>query len=163
MARIGPSSRRARIARLSSRAMGSDDTQPAAAAASSAVDRRSGYARLIAFTVAVLGLLLLVYAITTLRSSMGWGFDLEAYLAAAQRLARGDSMYEQYSLDGPFSPGPYKLYLYSPPFAAVMMPFTMLSVDGAAMVWYVGRVVMLAIALVFVWRSFYSMRIPKKT
>ena len=60
--------------------MGSDDTVRPAADGQPAVDRRAGYGRLIAFTLAVLGLLLLLFALTSLKSSMGWGFDFEAYL-----------------------------------------------------------------------------------
>ena len=95
------------------------------------VDRRADYVRLLAFAAGGPG----AAAAACSRwprflSSMGWGFDFQAYLAAAQRLARGDPIYQQYSLDGPFRPGPYGLYLYSPPFAVATLPFTMISVAG---------------------------------
>jgi hypothetical protein len=80
-----------------------------------------------------------------------WGFDFEAYLDAARRLARGDvtrnlSIYDPDTLSGPFRPGPYKLFLYSPPFAAAMLPFTAVSIDSAVVAWYLGRLALLALA-----------------
>ncbi len=126
--------------------MGSDDLARQTAGQRSSAERRAGLGRLIAFAVAILGLLLLLYSLTTFLPSRGWGFDFEAYLAAAQRLARGDPIYQQYSLDGPFRPGPYGLYLYAPPFAVATLPFTMLSVQSAEITWYLLRVGLLAVA-----------------
>ncbi len=91
-------------------------------------------------------MLLLLLAMSVFLTQAGWGFDAGAYLAAAQRLARGDPIYQQYSLDGPFSPGPYGLYLYPPPLAVATLPFTMLSFQGATVLWYLVRVALLAVA-----------------
>ena len=109
-------------------------------------DRRASYTRFFAFILAILGLLLLAASMARFLSSVGWGFDFEAYLAAAQRLARGDTIYQQYSLDGPFRPGPYGLYLYAPPFAVATLPFTALSLQSAEIIWYVLRVGLLLAA-----------------
>ena len=130
--------------------MGSDETmRPAAeqpAVEQPAVERGASYGLFITFLIAVLGLLLLLLALNTLLPSRGWGFDFEAYLAAAQRLARGDLIYQQYSLDGPFRPGPYGLYLYAPPFAVATLPFTMVSVQSAEIAWYLLRIGLLVVA-----------------
>ncbi len=126
--------------------MGSDDTARPIGVGQASVDRRAGYGRLIAFMLALLGLLLLLLVMDGYTQSRGWGFDAEAYLAAAQRLARGDPIYQQYSIDMPYRPGPYGLYLYAPPFAVATLPFTALSVPSAEVVWYLLRVVMLVFA-----------------
>ncbi len=126
--------------------MGSDDPVRPPAEESAAVDRRAGLIQLFAFVLAVLGLLLLLFSLTTFLGSKGWGFDFQAYLAAAQRLARGDPIYQQYSLDGPFRPGPFGLYLYSPPFAVATLPFTLLSLQTAETTWYLLRIALLVVA-----------------
>jgi len=110
--------------------------------------------RLILFTAGIIALLalgLFVFHLVRFVSSPAWAFDLEAYLDAARRLARGDvarnlSIYDPETLAGPFRPGPYKLFLYSPPFAVAMLPFTAVSIDSAAVAWYVGRLVLFAAA-----------------
>lgn len=105
--------------------------------------------RLLLFTaasVALLALGLFVLYLLVLMSAPAWGFDLEAYLDAARHLARGESMYDPETLAGPFRPGPYKLYLYAPPFAVAMLPFTAVSIDSAAVAWYVGRLALLGAA-----------------
>jgi hypothetical protein len=126
--------------------MGSDQTARQRVAPPPPDDRRLNYIRFLAFVLAILGLLLLAVSMARFLSSMGWGFDFQAYLAAAQRLARGDPIYQQYSLDGPFRPGPYGLYLYSPPFAVATLPFTMISQQAAEMLWFVLRVGLLVAA-----------------
>jgi hypothetical protein len=125
-----------------------------AATASDAMERARRRDRLLLFAALVLaGLALVVFVLQMFRfmSAPAWAFDLEAYLDAARRLARGDllrngSMYDPDSLTGPFRPGPYKLYLYSPPFAVAMLPLTAVSIDSAAVVWYVGRLVLFGVA-----------------
>lgn len=125
-----------------------------AMAVSATIERAHRRERLVMFAalvVALLALGLFVLQLMAFRNSPAWGFDLEAYLDAARRLARGDllrggSIYDPETLSGPFRPGPYKLFLYSPPFAVAMLPFTAVSIDSAAVVWYVGRLVLLAVA-----------------
>jgi hypothetical protein len=121
----------------------------------SAIDpaqRRERLVMFVAVVLAFLGLALFVYHLTWFMRAPAWAFDLEAYLDAARRLARGDltlpggSIYDPAALEGPFRPGPYKLYLYSPPFAAAMLPLTAISIDSAAVAWYVGRMVLFGVA-----------------
>jgi hypothetical protein len=73
----------------------------------------------------------------------GWGYDFEAYLLAAYRLAQGHSPYLAWTLAAPFRPGPYGLYLYAPPLAVVLLPLTTLSVPAATAAWFVLRGVLL--------------------
>ncbi len=75
--------------------------------------------------------------------SPGWGYDFEAYLLAAYRLAHGGSPYLAWTLAAPFRPGPYGLYLYAPPLAVALLPLTALSVPAAAAVWFVVRGILL--------------------
>lgn len=125
-----------------------------AATASDGSDRVRRRERLVLFAaivIAVLALALFVVYLMRFVSSPAWAFDLEAYLDAGRRLARGDlarggSIYDPETLLGPFRPGPYKLFLYSPPFAVTMLPFTAVSIDSAAVAWYVGRLVLFAVA-----------------
>ena len=81
------------------------------------------------------------------RTSPGWGYDLEAYLLAAQRLAHGASIYLPQTLDGPFQPGPFGLYLYAPPLAVGMLPFTALSASAATTIWFALRAALLVGAI----------------
>ena len=101
--------------------------------------RRASHGRLLAISLAILAAVLLLLALTTFVQTRGWGFDFEAYLAASRRVARGDPVYESYSMAGPFRPGPYGLYLYPPPLAVVALPFTMLSIPAAEILWYLLR------------------------
>jgi hypothetical protein len=114
-----------------------------------AAERARRRERLVLFAAGIVGLLafaLFLRHLTTFITSEGWRFDLEAYLDAARRLAQGRELYTTDTTGGPFRPGPYKLYLYSPPFAAAMLPLTAISVDTAAVAWYLGRLVLFAIA-----------------
>lgn len=127
---------------------------PATAGDMAAAERARRRQRLALFTASVAAILaggaFLLYLVM-LAPQPAWGFDLEAYLDAGRRLARGDlarnlSIYDVDTLTGPFRPGPYKLYLYSPPFAVAMLPFTAVSIDSAAVAWYLGRLVLFALA-----------------
>ncbi len=73
----------------------------------------------------------------------GWAYDLKAYLAAAERLAGGASMYAPESLAGPFHPGPFGLYLYAPPLAVALLPLTATTISVAADAWLVLRLALL--------------------
>jgi alpha-1,2-mannosyltransferase len=75
----------------------------------------------------------------------GWGYDFEAYFWAAQRVARGDPAYWRYTLEAPFNPGPWGIYMYAPPLAVALMPFTIISQASATALWYVLRVILLAV------------------
>ncbi|MET0772043.1 MAG: glycosyltransferase family 87 protein [Candidatus Limnocylindrales bacterium] len=122
------------------------------AAAIERAQRRDRLILFVAVVIAVLGLGLFLRHLAFFIPTNAWGFDLDAYLDAARRLARGDlalpggSIYDADALVGPFRPGPYKLFLYSPPFAAAMLPLTAISIDSARVAWYVGRLVLFGVA-----------------
>lgn len=93
--------------------------------------------------MAALAVLWLIGLAFVFRTSPGWGYDFEAYLLAAHRLSRGASIYLSWTVNGPFQPGPYGLYLYAPPLAVGMLPFTALSVPAATAIWFAIRAALL--------------------
>jgi hypothetical protein len=78
------------------------------------------------------------------RTSTGWAYDFEAYYNAAQRLVEFGSPYQAATLNGPFRPGPYGLYLYAPPLALLLVPLTWISDNAAAFTWLAIRIGLLA-------------------
>lgn len=88
----------------------------------------------------------MVASMAVLVGSPGWGYDFEAYYLAALRYLRGDSIYLSWTLAEPFRPGPYGLYLYAPPLAVAVSPFTVLSLPGATAIWVGLRIGLLALA-----------------
>jgi hypothetical protein len=105
-------------------------------------------ARLVPLALAGIAVAFLCLSLLTFLQSSGWGYDFEAYYLAALRLAHGGGgeIYLQHTYEQPFQPGPYALYLYAPPLAAVLLPFTSLSLDAATLVWFGLRVLVLALA-----------------
>jgi hypothetical protein len=91
-----------------------------------------------------------VYSINDL-----WGYDFETYAAAATRLGNGDSLYQAATLSGPFRPGPYGLYMYSPTLGIALLPVAGMAVVDSSVIWYVAHVVALiaAVALMPVRRT----------
>lgn len=90
--------------------------------------------------LALVGVLVLGGAITTwIGRSPGWAYDFHAYYDAALRLLSTGTPYQPETLTGPFRPGPYGLYLYSPVLAAVFVPLTWLGEQGAILVWLALR------------------------
>ena len=90
----------------------------------------------VAVAVALLGLAWLVFAFVTFQGAAAWGYDFEAYRNAAMRLAESGSLYQAETLAGPFSPGPYGLYLYPPPLGVAVGPFTDIPTQTGAAVWF---------------------------
>jgi hypothetical protein len=108
--------------------------------------RRGRWTSATAVWLAVLGAVFLVAGMFVMSGTLGWGFDFEAYYGAALRVARGEGVYLPWTVEDRFSPGPYGLYLYSPPLAVAMVPFTALSLPVATWVWVALRIVLLAAA-----------------
>jgi hypothetical protein len=75
-----------------------------------------------------------------------WGYDLRAYLDASVRLSETGSPYQAETLDGPYRPGPYGLYMYAPPLAIAVSPMTGLTLDDATIAWFLIHVAALALA-----------------
>ena len=72
--------------------------------------------------------------------SPGWAYDFYAYYEAAMRLIATGSPYQAETLSGPFQPGPFGLYLYSPLLALLFVPLTTLGEEGATVLWLVLRI-----------------------
>jgi alpha-1,2-mannosyltransferase len=75
-----------------------------------------------------------------------WAYDFEAYISAASRLADGGSLYQAETLSGPFRPGPYGLYMYSPTLGVALLPLTEMKVAESSIVWYLLHALALALA-----------------
>jgi alpha-1,2-mannosyltransferase len=73
-------------------------------------------------------------------------FDFAAYYYAAVRLTLGHSLYPQLGRD--FTVGDLGLYFYPPPVAAAFLPFTVLPVEAASVIW-AGLLLTLAAVVVF--------------
>jgi hypothetical protein len=107
---------------------------------------RTRWAGPVVLSLAIFGAVFLALASTTFRAGpdpTGWGYDLKAYLLAAQRLSVGGSMYPPATLAGPFHPGPGDLYYYAPPLAVLLLPLTATSVAVAADAWLLFRLALL--------------------
>ncbi len=91
--------------------------------------------------LALVGLLVLGGAISTwLGRSPGWAYDFHAYYDAALRFLATGTPYQPEIVSGPFRPGPFGLYLYSPVLALLFVPLTWLGEHGAILVWLALRV-----------------------
>ena len=96
--------------------------------------------------LALIGLLFLGLAISLwFQSSPGWGYDFRAYFEAALRLLATGTPYQAETLGGPFRPGPFGLYMYSPPLAVLFAPLTQLGEQTAILVWLGVRLALLVL------------------
>lgn len=109
--------------------------------------RRSAWADRGARVLAGLGLLLLVVAAPAMRDGAGFGFDFACYYDAAARFVAGEGLYLARTLEGPFIHGGPGTYVYAPPLAVALAPFTLWSFPDATMVWFAARVALLALAI----------------
>ncbi len=136
------------ILRLVHRSTGPEPPEASARAdrERSVVGVRGRWGLVAAVWLAVLGAVFMVAALLVLSRTLGWGYDFEAYYAAAVRLANGGSVYLPFTLEEPFRPGPYLLYLYAPPLAVALLPATALSLSVATWLWLGLRIVTLAAA-----------------
>jgi alpha-1,2-mannosyltransferase len=96
--------------------------------------------------LAVAALAWLALGLLSFPDSVAWGFDFQAYHAAAERLADGVGLYTSRSLSGSFEPTTAGLYLYPPPFAVGVLPLASVPLDAATVVWYVLHVLALGAA-----------------
>src|SRR5687768_9973463 len=96
--------------------------------------------------LATVGVIVLLSAISTwIGRSPGWAYDFHAYFDAALRLIATGSPYQAETLSGPFRPGPFGLYLYSPVPALLFVPLTGLDEAAAINVWMALRVGLLVL------------------
>jgi hypothetical protein len=100
----------------------------------------------VAVAVALLGFAWLIVALVSFQDALAWGYDFEAYRNAALRLADTGSLYQAETLAGPFSPGPFGLYLYPPPLGVAVGPFTGVAAETGAFLWFGLHVAALVLA-----------------
>lgn len=98
--------------------------------------------------LAAVGSLWLILGLVAFPGGEGWGYDYRAYAEAAARLGETGSLYQAETLDGPYRPGPYGLYLYAPPLGIAVAPLTMLGLDDAVLAWFFIHIVAMALACV---------------
>jgi hypothetical protein len=96
--------------------------------------------------LAGLGGLFLLVAARSFLDSPGFAFDFRCYIGGAERLVAGQNIYLPQNLDGPFRHGAPDVYVYAPPLAVFLAPWTALPAQAAATAWLVGHLVLLALA-----------------
>jgi hypothetical protein len=116
------------------------------AAPSRPAARRPSIALVVSASAAGLALIFLLGALPTLSTGIGFGFDFDAYYAAAGRLAAGERLYLADTVAGPFTHGTHGLYVYAPPLALALLPLAGLDQATATVAWYLLRIVILAVA-----------------
>jgi hypothetical protein len=92
------------------------------------------------------GIVLLLAISNWIGRSPGWAYDFHAYYDAALRLIATGTPYQAETLGGPFRPGPFGLYLYSPVPALLFVPLTSLGVQTGVVAWLTLRVGLLVAA-----------------
>ena len=93
-----------------------------------------------------LGATLLVVASLSLVDSRTFAYDFGSYDAAARRVTAGEPLYLADTVQA-YREGRYDgLYLYAPPLAVALTPVALVSARVAAIVWFVGRLVLLGLA-----------------
>ena len=65
-----------------------------------------------------------------------FAIDFSAFYLAAERSAAGEGIYPAEMLQGPVDAQGVDPYRYPPLFAQLLRPFTVLSLDGASLVWF---------------------------
>lgn len=77
-----------------------------------------------------------------------WAYDFEAYANAAARLTETGSLYQPETVDGPFRPGPFGLYMYSPTLGVALLPLADMPLADSSVIWYLAHALALALACV---------------
>ncbi len=104
------------------------------------------WALLAGVALAAIGALWLIVGFVSFPGGEGWGYDYQAYADAAVRLGEDGSVYQAETLDGPYRPGPYGLYMYAPPLGIAIAPLADLEMGLAAGLWYLLHVAVLLAA-----------------
>lgn len=100
----------------------------------------------IALGAAVLGVALLLGTIAIGPSLTSWHYDLDAYLAAAQRILDAGTPYAPSFIADPVGVDPHGIYRYAPPLAVTAIPFTALDTGTAAVLWGLLHIAAAALA-----------------
>ena len=115
---------------------------------SSGEDRPRDRWLLAGVSLAAIGGLWLALGFMVFPGGEGWGYDYRAYADAAARLVESGSLYQAETLDGPYRPGPYGLYMYAPPLGLVVAPLAVLAQEPAVALWFLIHVLTLVLACV---------------
>lgn len=96
---------------------------------------RRALSRLAPVVLSAFGLVILLLAARSFVGSSGFGYDFDAYDAAARRLASGLPLYPAGMAEA-YNSGSYAgLYLYPPPLAVALIPLTAFGTDQAVLIW----------------------------
>jgi hypothetical protein len=108
---------------------------------------RAALTRLAPWLLGGIGLVMLLLVGRSFAGSSGFGYDFDAYYAAARRLVTGQPLYPP-GLAEAYNSGSYAgLYLYPPPLAVLLAPFAVLAQDVATNLWLWLRIAALAGAI----------------
>jgi hypothetical protein len=106
--------------------------------------------------VAFVGLVVLGLAVVVFVNSSGYGYDFQAYDAAARRVVAGDPLYVPGTVDA-YREARYEgLYLYPPTLVVAFLPLTLVNPHDATLAWMflrVGLLVLGCLALPVAWRA----------
>ena len=108
-------------------------------------DARPGPNRalLFSFVLAVLGGLWLLLGLLFLPDALGWGYDYQSYVNAAERLSETGSLYPDWALEAPYRTGSIENYYYTPPPGLAVGAFDALFGELAESAWYLLHVLAL--------------------
>ena len=102
--------------------------------------------RVVAIVLAILGVAWLALGLLTLPGGDAWGYDFLAYRDAAVRLEETGTLYQDETVSGPYRPGPFGLYMYSPPPGVAILPLAWVPAQDGALVWHVLHILVAALA-----------------
>jgi hypothetical protein len=107
---------------------------------------RPDLVRVAALVLPVLAITWVVLGLQVLPHGDAWGYDFRAYRDAAVRLAETGSLYVPQTVDGPWKPGPYGLFLYPPASAASLSPLAWLAPEPGALAWFGFHLLVIGLA-----------------
>lgn len=108
---------------------------------------RAALTRLAPALLGAFGLVMLLLVGRSFAGSSGYGYDFNAYYAAAHRLVVGQPLYPPGVAEA-YNSGSYaNLYLYPPPLAVLLTPFALLAQEVATNLWLWLRIALLVIGI----------------
>lgn len=96
--------------------------------------------------LAVLGGLWLFFGLLFLPDAVGWGYDYQSYVNAAERLDQTGTLYPSWALEAEYRTGSIENYYYTPPPGVAVGFFDTLLGGFATGAWYLLHVLALAAA-----------------
>jgi len=102
------------------------------------------HALLFGFVLAVLGGLWLFFGLLFLPDAVGWSYDYQSYVNAAERLSDTGSLYPSWALEAEYRTGSIENYYYTPPPGIAVGLFDQLFGALSSTTWYLLHIVALA-------------------